>query len=130
MRGPVDHSTNEPRSVDPAGDGFVYHLTSTAHQLLAEHEQSSGKRLHRPAARTADLADAADREAKRQRREALRRRARRRGRRFGTVSYRWRETQYLPALRVSGKWLRRAGFDIGQEFEITVDEGQLIIEAV
>lgn len=129
MRGPAPDSTNPPNP-PPTGDAFLYELTPAARDLLAEHERATGTRLHRPAVPSGEVAEAVEREEKRRRRGVLRRRARRRGRRFGTVSYRWRETEYVPALRVSGKWLRRAGFDVGQELEIVVGEGRLVIEAL
>jgi hypothetical protein len=78
----------------------------------------------------AEETEAAEREARRRRRKARAARARRRGKRFGTVSYRWREGEYVPLLRLSGKWLRRAGFDQQQEFEITVRPGRLVIDTL
>jgi hypothetical protein len=86
--------------------------------------------LHRPAARAADVPDVAARELRRRRRQARARRARQRGRRFGTISYRRLASGRVPYLRLSGDWLRRAGFDQEQEFEITVGHGRLMIEAL
>jgi hypothetical protein len=129
MRGPSEDST----LLQPTGredEPFVYHLTPAARQLLAEHERATGEPLHQPAAPAAEVADAVDRESCRRRRRARSRHARRRGRRFGTISSRWSGTEHVPALRLSGKWLRRAGFDQAQEFEITVREGQLVIDAL
>jgi len=37
-------------------------------------------------------------------------------------------TDRLP--RSAGKWLREAGFDLGQHFEVEVGEGRLTIAAV
>jgi hypothetical protein len=130
MRGPSDHSTNLPEPSGPTDDRFVYHLTPAGQQLLAQREEATGTHLHRPAARAAEVADAVHRETTRRRRKALAESARRNGRRFGTISYRQRQQQQFPALRVSGLWLREAGFDLGQEFEIIVDEGRLVIEAL
>jgi hypothetical protein len=129
MRGPTEHSTL-PDTSGPTNEQFVYHLTPAAQQFLAEHEQATGAQLHRPAARLAEVTEAAEREARHRRRKARAERARRRGKRFGTISYRWREGEYVPLLRLSGKWLRRAGFDQQQEFEITVRAGRLVIEAL
>jgi hypothetical protein len=129
MRGPTEHSTL-PDTSGPTDDHFVYHLTPAAQQLLAEHEQATRAELHRPAARCVEVTEAAEREARRRRRKARAARARRRGKRFGTVSYRWREGEYVPLLRLSGKSLRRAGFDRQQEFEIAVQRGRLVIEAL
>jgi hypothetical protein len=36
----------------------------------------------------------------------------------------------VPFLRLSGRWLERAGFVIGGEVKIEVHEGRLIIESV
>jgi len=130
MRGPTKHSTNLTEPSGPTDDRFVYHLTPAGQRLLADQEQATGTHLYRPAARTAEVADAVQRETRRQRRKELAARARRNGRRFGTISYRQRGGRQLPALRVSGKWLREAGFDLGQEFEITIDDGRLVIDAL
>jgi hypothetical protein len=55
---------------------------------------------------------------------------RQRGRRLSTISYRRLASGRVPYLRLSGDWLRRAGFDQEQELEITVGEGRLVIEAL
>lgn len=39
-------------------------------------------------------------------------------------------TQWPPVLRLSGRWLQRAGFDIGQRVRVRVDAGRLVIEPV
>ncbi|HVF59608.1 MAG TPA: SymE family type I addiction module toxin [Thermoanaerobaculia bacterium] len=36
----------------------------------------------------------------------------------------------VPDLRISGRWLQRAGFDLGQHYEIEVRAGRLTIRAV
>lgn len=77
-------------------------------------------------ARAADVADAVAAESKRRRR----RDARRRGRRLVTVSYLTRVSRQVPLLRLSGHWLRDAGFDLGQELEVDVGTGRLTLEAV
>jgi hypothetical protein len=141
MRGPTDQSTNPPApnpsapprataARAPAADPYVYHLTLAAQSLLAEHERATGAVLHRPAVPAAEVAASEAREAKRRRRKVLRRRARCRGRRLGTISYRWSGDENRPLLRLSGKWLARNGFPIGQEFEVVVEEGRLVLEAV
>jgi hypothetical protein len=129
MRGPAEDSTL-PAPTHPDDEPFVYHLTPAAHELLAEHERATGTELLRPAARAADVPDEAARKLRRRRRQARARRARQRGRRFGTISYRRLPCGRVPYLRLSGDWLRRAGFDQEQEFEITVGHGRLLIEAL
>lgn len=37
-------------------------------------------------------------------------------------------TRWSPVLRLSGRWLERAGFDIGQRVRVRVDAGRLVIE--
>jgi len=109
-----------PRSTD---NRFVYRLTPKALQHLREHEPASP--LAEPVARTADVEEAIEAETKRRHRV---REARRRSRRFGTISHRNLRGECLPLLRLSGKWLRDAGFDLGQEFEVEVRHGRLVLE--
>jgi len=54
-------------------------------------------------------------------------RVNRRGFRVGKIASRYRQNRQVPMLRVTGKWLARAGFDIGQPFEIDVQHGKLTI---
>lgn len=56
--------------------------------------------------------------------------ARARGHRFGTVCGRWRGERRVADLRLSGLWLEAAGFLVGQEYEVEVDGGRLVIVAV
>ena len=57
--------------------------------------------------------------------------ARAKGHRFGTICCRFRGyRRVVPDLRISGDWLKRAGFDRGQHYEIEVREGRLTIRAV
>ena len=53
--------------------------------------------------------------------------ARAKGHRFGTICCRMRGYRNLvPDLRISGRWLQRAGFDRGQHYEIEVRAGRTI----
>ena len=126
-----------PEPTGPDDDRLVYRLTPQALQYLRERQGAidagedgdggqAGVPLAQPVARVADVGDAAEAEAKRRRR----RDALRRGRRLGTISYVTRGSQQLPLLRLSGKWLREAGFDLGQELEVEVARGRLTLEAV
>lgn len=38
--------------------------------------------------------------------------------------------QHLPLLRLTGNWLREAGFDIGQSIAVQVEPGHLVIDAI
>jgi len=144
MRGRTDESTSRPQAAHPAPfeqaptarshpprppeDRFVYRLTPKALQVLREHKP--GAPLAEPVARTADLEEAIDAETERRRRRHRYREARDRGRRLGTVSRRHLRGERLPLIRLSGKWLRAAGFDLGQEFEVEIAEGRLVLEVV
>ncbi len=44
-----------------------------------------------------------------------------------TVCGQYRDEHQLPALRLAGKWLRQAGFDLGQRVQIKVDDRRLTI---
>jgi hypothetical protein len=116
----------EPSGLD--NDRFVYHLEPKALRLLAEH--GGGEELARPAVRVADVAEAIDAEERRRRRRRRYREARRRGRRFATVSHCTRGSRRLPLVRLTGQWLREARFDVGQEYEVEVEAGRLVLEAL
>ncbi len=129
---PTDELATEPQG--PGDDRFVYHLTPKALALLAEHqgggaEESDGP-LARPVADTPAIRDAVQADTRRQRRRRRRREARRRGRRFATVHRVTRGARQLPLLRLSGQWLREAGFERGQEYEVEVGEGRLTLVAL
>ena len=49
--------------------------------------------------------------------------------RHGKVCYRYRNERQVPDLRLGGLWLERAGFDLGQRYQVTVRDGQLTIHA-
>lgn len=42
---------------------------------------------------------------------------------------RYRDEVQVPALQLCGKWLRSAGFDLGQKVQVQVGDGQLMIWA-
>ena len=46
------------------------------------------------------------------------------GFRRGTITGRYCNDDRVPYLRLSGRWLRRAGFELGQKFQIRVDYGR------
>ena len=85
--------------------------------------------LHERAMATEGLAAAVAEEGRREELRERRRRAREAGRRAGTVSGRWYGTGAEPFLRLSGRWLRAAGFPLGQGFEVEVRRGRLVIRA-
>jgi hypothetical protein len=65
--------------------------------------------------------------------KAVRQRRHRKGKlpkksRYGTVCGRYRGTETRVAdLRLCGLWLKAAGFDIGQKYEVEVEDGKLTI---
>ena len=44
-----------------------------------------------------------------------------------TVCGQYQKEHQVPALRLAGKWLRQAGFDLGQKVQVKVDERRLTI---
>jgi hypothetical protein len=45
-----------------------------------------------------------------------------------TVSYIYADQKTVPAIRISGAWLARIGFDLGQKAIIREQPGQLVIQ--
>ncbi len=50
-----------------------------------------------------------------------------RGRRVAKIHALERDYQQVPLLRLTGKWLAKARFEIGQLIEIEVEDGKLLI---
>ena len=44
-----------------------------------------------------------------------------------TVCGQYQNQHQVPAIRIAGKWLRQAGFDLGQKIQVKVDQRQLTI---
>jgi hypothetical protein len=109
---------------------FVYQLSEEARLLLEDFEARNGKVLSRATPCTAAVAAALDASAEHQRRLRRQRETRARGLRPGTVSGRLQGAGEIPELRISGNWMREAGFDLRQEVEIEVENGKLTIRAV
>jgi DNA-binding protein H-NS len=76
------------------------------------------------------VAGVLERRARREEKSERARRARAAGRRSGTVCGRWTGSGRAPDLRLSGRWLGAAGFDLGQAYEVEVRSGRLVIRAV
>jgi hypothetical protein len=112
------------------GAGLVYRLTDEGKKILAEHERSNGKPAFSQARCTSAVAEALDIEARRERQRQRRKDARARGVRAGTICARWRDGREVPELRLAGRWLEGAGFDLGQEYDGEVGAGVLTIQAV
>jgi len=113
-----------------AGPFIPASLTSEELKALELHESPAGGYIDGLAAQYAAVA--VERRARRERKKARAQQARAAGRRSGTVCGRWNGQwrRRVPDLRLSGLWLRAAGFDLGQAFEVEVRAGELVIRAV
>ena len=129
MRGRTQDCSSLPEPTGPTDDRFVYRLTPKGKRILTEQQATHGP-LFEPAARLTEIREAVDAESRRRRRTDLARQARARGHRLGTISSLWKGKKRRPALRLTGDWLREAGFDEGRHFEIAAEDGRLVIEAV
>jgi len=113
---------------DRGDDRFAYRLTAEGKKVLADHERSNGKPAFSQARCTAAVTEALDIEARREHQRQRRQDARARGVRAGTICARWRDGG--AELRLAGRWLEGAGFDLAQEYEVEVGVGRLTIQAV
>ena len=109
----------------------TYLLTDEAKEILAQHQSSNGTPLFHPSPLPHLLDPTLSSQelhflSKRQRRAQ----ARHRGHRLLTVCGRWRGKSRVPDLRLTGKWLEAAGFGLGQEVEVEVEMGRLVVRAV
>lgn len=123
------------RQRSEAAEEFIYILPPSAEHALAERAvQAAARARERARAAPPTPEEAAEEAARRSRRAARNTReaaARAHGRRLGTVSRRTRpHGGPVPDLRISGFWLRDAGFDFGQEYEVEVEQGKLTVRAV
>jgi hypothetical protein len=131
MRSRKAHSTNliPPPPAGPFGDPSEYGIHEYQ-QLLDLHEKVTGVRLDPEVLRSAAVAAALAAAARQGRLQARRRQARAAGRRAGTISARLNAGGKAPYLRLSGRWLGAAGFELGRGFEVEVRPGELVIRAV
>jgi len=107
-----------------------YRVTKEGLKALAEYEARHGKAVVEEVPLPSDAAEALQDTARRERRRQRRKEARERGLRLLTVCGRWRSNRRIPEMRLTGLWLRNAGFDLGQEFEVEVSAGALTIRAI
>jgi len=143
MRGRTLQSTNPPvtrtsappaealpEPTGPTDDRFVYTLTEAGLRALIAAQAQSGDQavLFEPVARASLVAEALPHEARQVARARLAREARRRDRRLGTVSRCSAGGQPRPMLRLTGAWLTRAGFGVGQRFTVEPTAGRLVLE--
>jgi len=107
-----------------------YRVTEEGLKALAEYEERHGKAVLEAVPLPSEVVEAFDDKARREGRRQRRKEARKRGLRVLTVCGRWRSDRRIPDLRLTGLWLRDAGFDLGQEFEVEVQAGALTLRAV
>jgi DNA-binding PadR family transcriptional regulator len=110
---PTQNSTTLPEPSGPTDERIVYHLTDAGRRALQEPRQPADGTASpdHPGAAGDDDEPATER-------------------RSLTVCGRWRQHGRVPDLRMSGHWLREAGFDLGQKYEVQVGAGRLVVEAV
>lgn len=99
-------------------------------KALAEYERANGKPAFTKARFSPSIARALETEAYRERKRRRRKKARDRGLRLFTVCRRWRRSRKIPDLRLTGQWLERTGFPLGQEIEVEVEPGRLTLRAI
>jgi hypothetical protein len=131
MRSRGTDSSSRPRST-PSRPSLPYaepvsDFAGQLQQILADHERATGVRIDLQALRDAAVATAVAEKARLADLKERRHKARAAGRRAGTISARLGATGRVPFLRLSGRWLREAGFDLGQAIEIEVGPGELVI---
>ena len=129
----TSNSTSLPAPPGPTDERFVYYftyLTEEGRRVREEHDRANGKSTYRRTRRTEAVAAALDREARRERGQARMRETREAGLRSGTVCVRWRGRGRVPDLWLCGAWLREAGFDLGQGYEVEVKAERLTVQVV
>jgi hypothetical protein len=149
MGGPASRTARRPpKASGPREEQFIYVLPLERQRALADRALGAAARAHErfwtappEEAAAGEVREAAAPDPARVaepgaqpwsvRRGARAKAARASGRRFGTVSRRTRAFgDPVPDLRISGFWLKEAGFDVGQEVEIEVEAGTLVVRAV
>jgi len=131
---PLPYPTYPAAFTEPTGpldERFVYGLTPKGREALAalQVRQAVGEPGELPEPDERPVTEA---EIRRRQRQRQARRTRAAGRRLATICGRFRGESMtrVPDLRLSGHWLRKAGFDLGQFIEVEVSDGRLVIEAV
>ncbi len=120
-----------PPRPDRYQDQFLYILPPEEQYALAERTARKAAHARSRAEMLPDeVAAILARRASRERWLRRAKQVRAEGRRFATICGRWQGRQRVPDLRLSGLWLREAGFDLGQHFEIEVEAGRLTIRSV
>jgi len=122
-----------PELADLLNQPCGYRVTEEGLKALEEYAKVHGKAAVEAVPLSdvpGDLAESIEDQAWQEHKRWRRRDARDRGRRMLTVCGRWRAGKRIPDIRLCGLWLKKAGFDLGQELEIEVEAGALTIRAV
>jgi len=123
-------STTPPELTNLLGQPCGYRVTEEGLKALEEYARIHGKEAVEAVPLPSALAEQVEAEAWLERKRRRRKEARQRGRRLLTVCGRWQASRRIPDIRLSGLWLRSAGFDLGQELEVEVEAGRLTLRAV
>lgn len=123
-------STTPPELAHLLNQPCGYRVTVEGLKALEEYEKLHGKAAVEAVPLPTELAESIEAEAWRQEKRRRRKEVRERGHRLLTVCGRWRAKRRVPDIRLSGLWLRSAGFDFGQELEVEVENGALTIRAI
>jgi len=122
-----------PELIDLLNQPCGYRVTEEGLKALEEYAKRHGKAAVEAVPLSdapGDLAESIEDDAWQEHKRRRRREAHQQGRRLLTVCGRWRGRRRLPDIRLCGLWLKEAGFDLGQEFEVEVEAGALTIRAV
>ena len=122
-----------PELADLLNQPCGYRVTEEGLRALEEYAKVHGKAAVEAVPLSdapGDLAESIEDEAWQEHKRRRRSEARSRGHRLLTVCGRWRGRKRIPDIRLCGLWLKKAGFDLGQELEIEVEAGALTIRAV
>ena len=123
-------STTPPELTNLLAQPCGYRVTREGLEALEEYARIHGKQAVEAVPLPTSLTESIEAEAWRERKRRRRQEVRERGCRMLTVCGRWRAGRRVPDVRLSGLWLTNAGFDFGQELEVEVKDGTLMIRAI
>lgn len=130
MRRLENDSTTPPEFPCPFDERYGYRLTLKGLQALQEYEELHGEAVARKVPLPDGVAEALEADDRREQKRLRRKAVRDRGNRMITVCCRSRKGRRVPDIRLTGLWLLRAGFDLGQECEVEVEPGAVLIRTI
>jgi len=122
--------TTPPELIHLLNQPCGYRVTEEGLKALEEYAKVHGKAAVEAVPLSGDVAETIEAEAWREHKRRRRKQVRQRGHRPLTVCGRQQAGRRVPDIRLSGLWLKNAGFDLGQELEVEVEAGALTIRAV